>query len=96
MIVWEYVVNTANAPDFEQAYGPTGAWALLFGRHPGYLGTELLRGSDDRYVTIDRWDSSRSFEEFFASWRREYEQLDADLGPLSETERLVVRGMPVS
>lgn len=96
MIVWEYEVNATNAAEFEQAYGPTGAWALLFGRQPGYLGTELVRGSDDRYVTIDRWDSSRSFEQFLASWREEYERLDAAMDPLTETERLVVRGAPVS
>ena len=56
---------------FERAYGPSGDWSQLFGRAETCLGTQLLRGSGDSYLTIDRWRAEADFEAFFAGWAAE-------------------------
>ena len=66
-----------HVAEFEAAYGPGGDWARLFFRHPHYLGTELLRGRDGVYLTIDRWRSEAGFDEFIAQHRADYRALDA-------------------
>ncbi|HJT98107.1 MAG TPA: hypothetical protein VJ696_07305 [Rhodanobacteraceae bacterium] len=62
--IWRFEVRSASVGAFESAYGPHGDWALLFGRAPGYAGTELLRlgGHDGVYYTIDRWNSEAEFD----------------------------------
>lgn len=75
--VWRYVVRPAHIADFERTYGPSGAWAELFARADGYLGTELLRGGEGRYLTIDRWRSAADFDAFMTSHRAAYQALDA-------------------
>ena len=56
--------------DFECDYGPAGESARLFRRADGYLGTELLRRSDNQgeYLTLDRWESRATYEAFRARW----------------------------
>lgn len=58
-IIWEFVVKAEAVGQFEQAYGPDGAWARLFQAYPGFRGTTLLRDTDNprRYLTIDLWDT---------------------------------------
>jgi heme-degrading monooxygenase HmoA len=78
--------------EFERAYGPSGERALLFRRDAGYLGTELLRHSDDEsreYLTLDRWASRAAYESFRARWSGEYRRLDRRLEELTEEEALV-------
>jgi heme-degrading monooxygenase HmoA len=75
-ILWTYEVRPESAADFERAYGPDGAWAVLFRRGAGYLGTELLSGPGAAYLTIDRWRSTADFDAFMAAHRAEYEALD--------------------
>jgi heme-degrading monooxygenase HmoA len=73
---------------FERAYGPFGEWTRLFRRGDGYLGTELLRRSDDsgEYLAIDRWASRAAYEAFRARWSSEYGWLDRQLEELTEEE----------
>ena len=56
---------------FEHAYGPEGEWAQFFRSGRGYVGTELLRdvGEPDRYLVIDRWESSEAYNAFVAEHR---------------------------
>src|SRR5262245_2139467 len=60
VIVWEFRVRAGCEREFEEAYGPGGAWAQLFAASPDCLGTELLRDEADhrRYLTVDRWGST--------------------------------------
>jgi heme-degrading monooxygenase HmoA len=93
VIVWRYRVPEDRRSMFEAAYGPRGPWAKLFGRHQGYLGTELLRGdAPGSYVTIDRWTAKGAFDSFMLEAREEYERLDAELEPLTDSEELIARG----
>ena len=79
IIVWEYQVRPKHLPDFEKIYANDGAWAKLFNKNEGYLGTELLRDETDthRFLTIDRWVSVDAFNEFKTNWQTEYDALDA-------------------
>lgn len=75
-LVWRFEVREQNRAAFETAYGPRGDWARLFARGEGYAGTELLRGEDGVYLTIDRWRAAEDFDAFLAAHRSDYETLD--------------------
>ena len=66
LIIWEYRVQENRVNDFERVYNPDGAWAELFKKSRGFLGTELLRDEENlqRCVTIDRWDTKEDYESF--------------------------------
>lgn len=91
VIIWEYQVKVDHVADFETIYASNGGWGELFRKDEGYLGTELLRDLDhaQRYITIDRWVSSRAYESFLAQWRKEYEALDAYCKDLTKHEILL-------
>lgn len=93
VIMWEYQVRAEHVAEFEEIYSATGAWAKLFQRSKGFLGTELLTdaGHPYRYMTIDRWRSSQDYEVFFAAWKKEYEHLDLQCEGLTERETLLGR-----
>jgi heme-degrading monooxygenase HmoA len=71
-LVFSY--DVADATAFEQVYGPEGEWAQFFRSGQGYIGTELLRDAElpDRYLVIDRWESTEAYNEFVESHRDEY------------------------
>jgi heme-degrading monooxygenase HmoA len=60
--------------DFEQEYGPEGAWSAFFKGGAGYIGTELLRDLEipHRYLVVDRWESREAYNEFVSANREEY------------------------
>jgi len=70
--VFRYEVEPAGAQAFEAVYGPDGTWARFFARGEGYAGTELWRGSDGRYLVIDRWSSEAAYEAFLDAHGDEY------------------------
>jgi len=88
LIIWEYRVKADRVNDFERVYNPGGAWAELFKKSRGYLGTELLRDEENlqRCVTIDRWDTKEDYESFLSQWEKEYKALDAQCEGLTESE----------
>jgi heme-degrading monooxygenase HmoA len=85
--LWRYRVAEGRDGEFERIYASDGEWAALFARAPGYLGTELLRGGDRDYVTIDRWHDRSSFDDFKASLGAEYAALDAKCEVLTLDEQ---------
>jgi len=91
VIVWEYQVKAGYLEDFEKIYGAGGAWADLFQRENGYLGTELLHDPQNPqgYITIDRWVSSEAYDNFLVRCQEEYEILDAKCNELTERETLL-------
>ena len=86
--LWEFAVRPGREAEFERGYGPEGAWAQLFRRARGYLGTELLRDCADplRYVTVDRWESAEAFRAFRDAFAAEYARLDREFEPLTARE----------
>ncbi len=87
-IVWRFTIRPEARTRFEIAYGPNGAWAVLFARATGFRGTELLRSTTepDAYLTIDRWESETAFEEFRSRFAAEYAALDRECEGLTESE----------
>ena len=76
--IWQFLVRPDKADAFRGAYGQDGAWARLFARGAGYLGTELLGSTTDpnTYLTIDRWESAEAWEGFLRQWQEDYSALD--------------------
>jgi heme-degrading monooxygenase HmoA len=93
VIVWEFVVRAGHEREFEEVYGPSGAWATLFSKSPEHLGVELLRDVTNprRYLTIDRWKTSEAFSAFRKAHAFEYEALDARCAGWTEKESKVGR-----
>ena len=93
VIVWEFTVAADRAGEFEAEYGPDGTWAQLFRRGEGFLGVELVVGDQPgTYVTIDRWVDRAARERFGATFREEYDTLDARFAGLAVAERLIANG----
>ena len=88
-ILWTYRVKPEAQAEFEAAYGPAGDWARLFARQDGYLGTELLRGEDGAWLTIDRWRDLADFDAFLAAHRDAYEALDRATESWTTEERRI-------
>ena len=88
VVLWRFRPAVGREGEFERAYGPSGEWARLFRRGDGYLGTELLRRSDNagEYLVLDRWASRGAYEAFRARWSDEYRWLDRRLEELTEEE----------
>ncbi len=85
-ILWQYRVKPEHRQEFETTYDPEGEWAQLFRREEGYIGTELLRGADGGYLTIDRWRSSGDFARFKEKHAGNYSALDARTEAWTEEE----------
>ncbi|MFC3070893.1 antibiotic biosynthesis monooxygenase family protein [Phenylobacterium soli] len=88
-ILWRYAAAPGAEARFAEVYGPKGDWARLFGRAPGYVRTELLRGADGGFATLDYWDGPESFEAFKAAFGEAYAELDARCEALTEREEKV-------
>ena len=92
--IWEYDVVSSARAEFEQAYGPDGAWAQLFASSNGFRGTELFASSTspDRYLTIDRFDDAAAWDDLQATLGEEYRLLDAELEHLTTGQRELLAG----
>ncbi len=87
--VWKFVVRPERAAEFERHYGPDGSWAELFRRSAGYVRTELFRGDQHEYITIDYWENADVYREFRDRHAAEYERLDARMEELTEREEAI-------
>ena len=92
--VWEYEVTSDRAAAFTAAYAAEGAWAELFARADGFLGTELYRDAAraDRFLTIDRWRNEEDWRSFLQAFATAYDALDAQLEGLAATEQSLFEG----
>ena len=88
MYVWEFKVLPEREQQFLAAYGPSGAWSLLFRKSAGYVETLLLQDQEipGRFLTIDRWSSQSAHDAFLAQFRAEYEALDRACESLTQHE----------
>ncbi len=91
VIIWEFTVRDEHIQEFISAYSSNGGWAKLFQRAAGYLGSELLRSSNDpnTFLTIDRWESAACFQMFQERFGAEYQKLDAQCEGHTSSERKV-------
>ena len=92
--VWAYEVPDDRAAAFTTAYAADGAWAELFGRAAGFLGTELYRDDvrGEVFLTIDRRRNEEDWRSFLRTFGEAYEALDAQLEGLAASERSLFEG----
>jgi quinol monooxygenase YgiN len=76
--IWQFRVREERAQEFREVYGAEGAWAALFRREIGFLGTELLQSATHPgiFLTIDSWDSPGAWAAFLRAWADDYAALD--------------------
>lgn len=88
VVVWEFRVRPERVADFVTLYNADGAWARLFERADGFLGTHLMRdeSAPTRFVTIDRWRDATCYEAFQWRHQKDYDALDRQGAPLVEHE----------
>jgi heme-degrading monooxygenase HmoA len=86
--IWQFRVASERAEEFRRVYGPAGAWAELFAREIGFLGTELLQSTSDPdiFVTMDSWDSTEAWAAFLRAWGDDYTALDHQTQSLVTSE----------
>ena len=89
VILWRFRARPGREADFEAAYGDDGAWARLFRSGRGFLGSELMRGTDGTYLTIDRWGSEHAYRTFRDAHRARYAEMDARCEALTAEETLI-------
>lgn len=89
--IWRFRIDGARRKEFEQAYSSEGAWAQLFRRETGYLGTTLWQDAADNdvYYTQDTWRSEADFETFKERYGSVYEQMDKQFEGLTKEETFV-------
>ena len=87
--VWEFTPHPDRLDAFLEAYGPAGVWSNLFREAPGFLGVELLESvtTKGRYLTLDRWQDSTSWEAFLHARQRRYLELDGECRALVRHEQ---------
>lgn len=90
-IVWVFHAAPERLREFVDTYGPEGGWVGLFREGAGYHDTELFRSQAEpsRFLTIDRWDSRRAYEEFRRERRSDYARLDAACEALTVREEFL-------
>jgi heme-degrading monooxygenase HmoA len=76
--IWNFQVRSDRLEDFLRHYDRSGAWAVLFRRAPGYIGTRLLRDCNDplHFLTVDDWETEEHYRAFRARFSSEYDALD--------------------
>jgi hypothetical protein len=88
-IIWSFLVRPEHEKQFVSIYGPKGDWAQLFTKSPAYHGTQLLRDSSRRYVTVDSWNSLEDFETFKHQFEHDYRALDTRCESLTQLEEKI-------
>jgi quinol monooxygenase YgiN len=85
--IWQFRVASEKAEEFREVYGPDGAWAALFRRETGFLGTELFQSAThpNVFLTIDSWDSPEAWAAFLRAWGDDYAALDRHCEDLTIT-----------
>jgi hypothetical protein len=91
LAIWEFEIKPESLGQFEEIYGPGGAWARFFRQSPDYRGTKLLGdlGRPGRYFTLDYWSCREAFHAFKQAHATEYAALDQQCESLTKRETMV-------
>jgi heme-degrading monooxygenase HmoA len=89
VILWRFRAVPGREAEFEAAYGDDGAWVRLFRTDPGFLGSELMRGTDGVYLAVDRWVSRDAYRAFRDDRADAYAEMDARCEALTLEEAFI-------
>ena len=89
VILWRFRAVPGLEAEFEAAYGDDGAWVRLFRTGRGFLGSELMRGTDGTYLAIDRWVSEDDYRAFRDAHAEAYAAIDLRCEALTVEETLI-------
>jgi len=89
VILWRFRARPGHEAKFEAAYGENGDWDRFFLVSDGYRGTELLRGTEGIYLTLDRWVSEDAYRAFLEAQASGYAEIDALCEALTIEETLI-------
>ena len=89
--IWRYTIEPTCRSAFLAAYEPSGEWAQLFSRDPSYIQTVLLQddGNENRYVTIDYWNSKAARDSFRERCSVEFDSLDSRCEAFTREEKFL-------
>jgi heme-degrading monooxygenase HmoA len=89
--VWQFHPSPGLEGEFAAAYSSDGVWARLFRQAEGFVGTNLLAPAEPGgpWLTLDRWESRKTFERFQEDHGEAYRSLDVELMPLTASELFI-------
>ena len=89
--IWQYTIEPARKQAFLAAYESNGEWVQLFSRDPAYIKTVLLQDekNEDRYVTIDYWESRVDRDNFRERHSVEFDALDRRCEAFTKEEQFI-------
>ena len=87
--IWEFMVKAGKEAEFVEHYGPDGTWVKLFKHAPGFVESLLLkdRNHEQRYFTVDRWQSAAAYQAFRSRFADSYAELDRACEGLTTSEK---------
>jgi len=89
IIIWQYTVHPSQCESFLEHYHAKGTWAKFFQASAYYFGTELLELEKNDFITVDKWMSKESYEEFLKDNAQQYQELDKRCEGLTQSESLI-------
>ena len=89
--IWLFQPMPGRESNFAAAYSSQGAWAQLFERADGFVGTRLLSPEEagGSWLTLDEWESRAAFDRFQDEYGEAYRSLDEELAELTADERFI-------
>lgn len=91
IIIWQFEVKQEYFDNFVSAYGSSGTWVELFKKGSGYKETKLLQDVGNKliFITIDMWESKKSYDGFKNNFKEEYFKLDNEFEKFTISEKLI-------
>jgi hypothetical protein len=91
LIIWKYTVNPTHLQSFIEYYHAAGEWVKFFHQSNHYFGTDFIALDDDEntFVTVDKWMTPASYEQFLEDHKSAYLQLDKHCEGFTIEEKLV-------
>ena len=87
-------VGEGKEPEFEDVFGPSGAWSSFLRRSEGYRGTEVRCESqaERRHRVLDFWASHREFEVFREKFAEDYDRFNRQVSEEGVIEKQILVG----
>ncbi|GAC1628059.1 MAG: hypothetical protein PVS2B2_28290 [Candidatus Acidiferrum sp.] len=89
LVLSEFEVKPDGEDRFERIYSPGGVWDSLFRSDSNHQETRLFRDITRPrvYITIDSWESRKSYDDFLAMHATKYHDIDTTCEGLTANER---------